>query len=626
MIGLTSCLVSTSLSQPIVMPQLTIPVHTDEKKTTEGHTVTFSKKKIAAYGQISTTQLLSQQASLQVTQSSSVPNQQGIGLAGFGANAASNTLLLINGSPLGNATGIPVNLNHIMIETIDHIRLLTGSYGVWYGSQAVGGVVNLSLTPPADPHTDFTLGWGNLSQRSARLFVSRPLDKNNRLALSAMADHITHRAAQNKQSNAQVNLLYSHDSTQHHSRLTGFLSQWHVDVPQGQIWGNPTPPAHSDSNTTHRTGYINIEDQYDAQPNVQWATHVSAYRDAATGFFRVPFDSTQHTFFVGERLRYRKHFEAGIEGQGAHYQFHNTASEKQAGDLSLSGFVRQTIPLSTHWHGVVGGRYALQTTQVQFQDQPRINSHSNLPVYEAGLFFQLKPNTALYVRTDRNYRFAKADERSWTVDNARTLQTQTGQFYALGIDHTAPHHHLKAELFQLGLQHELAYDPQPSASSPFGKISNLDPTLRLGINFTDDIPLNNAQHLQLQGNWVHARFQSGPYAGAHIPMVSSLHASAGYTYHWNTRTSLQLIEQYRSAFYAANDTSNAGPMMPGYFLTHLQLIHRWSAYRWQLSVNNLFNRHYVQFADYFSTPTSTTYFYAADGINIMLQLSVALGA
>ena len=63
-----------------------------------------------------------------------------IGMRGFSpsAHSRSYTLLLINGKPAGTT-----NLATITIDNIEQIEVIKGSYSVLYGSDAMGGVVNI---------------------------------------------------------------------------------------------------------------------------------------------------------------------------------------------------------------------------------------------------------------------------------------------------------------------------------------------------------------------------------------------------------------------------------------------------------------------------------------------------
>ena len=67
-----------------------------------------------------------------------------VDLRGFGATAANNTLVLINGRRINDLDLAGVDLSTLPRESIDHIEITRGNSGaVLYGDGAVGGVINI---------------------------------------------------------------------------------------------------------------------------------------------------------------------------------------------------------------------------------------------------------------------------------------------------------------------------------------------------------------------------------------------------------------------------------------------------------------------------------------------------
>ena len=86
-----------------------------------------------------------------------------IDLRGFGATAASNTLILINGRRITDLDLVGFDLASIPRESIDHIEITRGNSGVvLYGDGAVGGVVNIvtktGVALPTKARFDYTFG------------------------------------------------------------------------------------------------------------------------------------------------------------------------------------------------------------------------------------------------------------------------------------------------------------------------------------------------------------------------------------------------------------------------------------------------------------------------------------
>lgn len=75
------------------------------------------------------------------------PTTQGIQLRNTGGNAASRTLVLLNGIPQNDPFGGWVYWNRYHPDSIDHIVLTAGSRSSRYGSGALGGTIELESLP-----------------------------------------------------------------------------------------------------------------------------------------------------------------------------------------------------------------------------------------------------------------------------------------------------------------------------------------------------------------------------------------------------------------------------------------------------------------------------------------------
>lgn len=91
---------------------------------------------------------------------------QEIWLQGFDAN---RVLVLIDGLPVTASTGSSVDLTQISVADVDHVEIVKGSVSALYGSEAMGGVVNI-ITKKSKPGSSYqltvdggTYGDGNVS-------------------------------------------------------------------------------------------------------------------------------------------------------------------------------------------------------------------------------------------------------------------------------------------------------------------------------------------------------------------------------------------------------------------------------------------------------------------------------
>ncbi|TEW53962.1 TonB-dependent receptor [Psychromonas sp. RZ22] len=78
---------------------------------------------------------------------------QEIWLQGFDAN---RVLVLIDGLPVSASTGSSVDLTQISVADVDHVEIVKGSVSALYGSEAMGGVVNI-ITVKSKPGSSYQI-------------------------------------------------------------------------------------------------------------------------------------------------------------------------------------------------------------------------------------------------------------------------------------------------------------------------------------------------------------------------------------------------------------------------------------------------------------------------------------
>lgn len=86
-------------------------------------------------------------------------------LRGYGATAAQNTLILIDGVPLNNIQGSWYYTSQIPVNMIDKIEVIPSGGAVMYGDGAAGGVINIITKIPQDKKNYGSVGlevgsWG----------------------------------------------------------------------------------------------------------------------------------------------------------------------------------------------------------------------------------------------------------------------------------------------------------------------------------------------------------------------------------------------------------------------------------------------------------------------------------
>ena len=134
--------------------------------------IIITKNQIKTSGATNISQVLASQSSVQLQDLTGDGSNVSVSMRGFGDNAASNTLILINGIPQNNPDTQNVNLNRIPIKDVERIIIMPGSQSVLYGDQAVAGAVNIITKQPEKASAQIGMGFGSYEQQMYHFNVS----------------------------------------------------------------------------------------------------------------------------------------------------------------------------------------------------------------------------------------------------------------------------------------------------------------------------------------------------------------------------------------------------------------------------------------------------------------------
>jgi outer membrane receptor protein involved in Fe transport len=102
------------------------------------------------------------------------PTAQGVSLRGIGASGASRALVLDDGVPLNDPFGGWVQWGLVPRQVIDSVEILRGGGSDLYGSTALGGVIQLIRSRPADHAVTADVSIGTEATFDGSLFAAGP--------------------------------------------------------------------------------------------------------------------------------------------------------------------------------------------------------------------------------------------------------------------------------------------------------------------------------------------------------------------------------------------------------------------------------------------------------------------
>ncbi|QDF74433.1 MULTISPECIES: TonB-dependent receptor [Shewanella] len=584
-------------------------------------------------GATNLTDLLRGQSGIQVSDSNSGAV---FAMRGFGAGqAANNTLILIDGRRLNNIDIAAPSINAIGLNQVERVEILSGSAGVLYGDQAVGGVINIVTKAPKDNGGSVQVSGGSFDTYEAKADGSVAINDNWRLYGAAnYLKSDNYRKHNASETSSVLGRLQYDDAAQqffaeasyydNHRELAPALTEAQIKEDPRQAGDLFVDAYLHEMTTAARSGY-------QRQLNEAWSLGADLnYSDTLiTGL------STWATNRRDTRslLEFKPKAVANIKTDNGELKlvtgldlsrgesvFSNGRSNVQK---LASAYLQATVPLTDTFSYVVGGRYAEVTDElVDGKAYPNgIDLDQDAHAFELGINYRPNQQQRLYLRADDNFRFAKVDEQAYTPASIQGLKPQTGRSYEAGWDLLLEHNTLRLSAYRLDLEDEIVFDP--SAETPIGGSFpganvNADASRRYGASVDWDWQVSKAVQLGLEYNYIDAEFTEGANEGKALSWVAK-NSGRGYV-SFDVYAHLQLFVEavYTGERYMEGDNANQGDKLDAYTLANISVNYSRDAWLASLRVDNLLDEEYVS-SGYFSTWGSG--YYPGTGRSLRLTAS-----
>lgn len=566
-----------------------------------------------------------------------------VDMRGFGATAASNTLVLVNGRRLNDIDLAGVDFSTIPKSSIERIEITRGNSGaVLYGDGAVGGVINIVTKDPISlpPSARVQAGFGSFNYREGHLSANTSAGQ---FAASVHANAIRSDGYREnnalRQQNASGDFRWSDgQGSSAYFNLSG--DDQHLGLPGGRRVtlttselvtnrrGAATPFDFGDRRglnaTLGATRMLWQGTELVVDGGVRNTKRDSGFFSAFGSSFDSGFKSDLTALSATPRLL-SQHQVGGapgklITGIDLYHSIYESDRSQHLGDAPIhrydlkqttaAFYAQETIGLRPDTDIAFGARVQRNAISARDRFDPTAPgaAFSSAPVqglphdasefqyaWHVGLEHRVTRQVAFFARAARSFRVPTVDERvamsPFGVATSFDLKTQTSHDLEGGIRASAGSLTWQTSLYVMELRNELHFSPATFTNT------NLDPTRRLGVE--NILTWRASETLRFKAGLAYTRatFREGPFAGNDVPLVSPWTGSVAVSWDiYRKYLVLDAVARFFSNRRMDNDQINFQPQIPGKAVVDLRVGGEIDRFFWSASVQNVFDVLYFEYA------------------------------
>ena len=579
--------------------------------------------------------------------------QATVDMRGFGATAAQNTLVLLDGRKMNDIDLSGVQWSALPLDSIDRIEIIRGSGAVQYGDGAVGGVINIITRKPGKdgPQATIAAGVGSFDTYQARASGELGSDNAGLRLGGAYYDSNGYRDNnRNIQSTASAEGRWKGSIGDISLRFGG--ASENLRLPGART---VQPSIGLNELETDRTGTSTPKDYALRDDNVlqfDWSRADGAISEVVGVSYRKKEQQSYFDFngfpdyreidldvlaltprmrFDHSQLGLNGNFVVGFDWYTWNYDLALSASpttiaqpvhKVDARQENRAIYVLESLKPTPRMTLTGGAR--VEWFDIDASDtfdatapnptfinggSPSGNQSDRQFAWEVGLRQALTEQWSGYTRATRAYRFATVDETYETTalfdQSFQFLRPQTSITYEVGVDWRAAMTDARIGVFQTDVKDEIHLD---AFTSGIGN-TNLPPSRRRGVEFEMGVQPAERVDLRLTYTYTDARFLEGEFPGGPfsitnvnivgktVPLVPRHKATLNGNWGITPSTNLSGAVVYVSEQFMDNDeANNLGVKIPGYTVVDFKLTQQVGAARFGVAVNNALNEKYFNYA------------------------------
>lgn len=573
-------------------------------------------------------EVLRNQGSIQLRDSFGDGTTTEISMRGFGGNAASNTLVILDGQPLNGIDIAPPDLTTLPVEDIEKIEIIPGSASVLYGDQAVGGVIQITTRFPHKRTLQLKTATGSFEQKLYNASFANLHDNGISYRLSAQQQK-----SDNFRDRNNLELSHFLGRINYQKEATTLFAEYGFFGKDLQLPGALTAAqlAQDRRLARNQTDFLDSETERARigfkqlfSPYALFETELAAKASDTEGVMNSSALSQKrvlYTFHPRFTLllpnQYQDHnLTTGLDLDQNEYKITSPFGKTDAEQQMASVYVELQYFWSDKFSTIVGTRYSkFKTDLLDSTAFPKGKDIKDDGLgTSVGFYYEAFAPLTVFIRAEKNFRFPKVDEQTFASN--QILESQQGISYETGLDWKNKNYQSKFMLYRLDLDNEIEFDP---SIAPSGANANLSPTRRYGALWDNGLQLATQWTLHAEYAFTYARFTSGTFKDNRLPLVADHTLRFSLNFHVNDHFTAFLESQTTGNRYANGDYQNDLSKASGFTIFNSNLIYQWKDLSLGLRINNLTNKKYNEVT--IKNFDNTLGFFPSPERNIMLTLS-----
>ncbi len=575
-----------------------------------------------------------------------------VDMRGFGATAAQNTLVLVDGRRLNDVDQSGVQWSSIPLEAIERIEILRGGGAVQYGDGASAGVINIITRHPAAQRTGpaGSLRLGSFDTREANASVSAFGEDAGVRAFARNYESSGYRDNNhNRESNFGVSGTWNGRGMDASWRLAADRQGIRLPGPR-----SVQPSAGIDELASNRRGTSTPldyaqRDGNQASLDLRWQAvgaelaFGAGYRNKAQrsyfdfGGFPDYRDVDLNVVNLQPRVRWRGSGAGAAHTLVAGFDFarwdYSLARSNSPNNVwqpfnrigarqdNAAAYLLDTIEPAEGFILNACARYERKRIDASDEHDPTApggafgsaapagSDRNSAQAYELGARWRVASETDLIARAQRSFRFANVDEiyetSTFFTQQFQFLDPQRAKTFEVGIALGNRFPWLQATAFHMDVKDEIRLDPY---STGVGN-RNMPPLQRTGFELEVRRALRTDLEFSSAYSYTRARFKGGVLPGASftqtdvslagrtVPLVPRHKLDLALDWAMTPATRVRAEARYVSEQWMENDEGNSFERrIPAYTVADFKLQHRMGNFTASFTVANVFDRKYYTYA------------------------------